>query len=873
MPQSEVIGSGIPALDHILQGLRLGDNVVWQVDELGNYLKVVRPFVAQALRDSRTVVYVQFMPRSGILEPDPRIITKEVDPRPGFDSFSAQVSKIIEEKGREVFYVFDNLSALVADWATDELLGNFFQLTCPYLRELDTIAYFALTRGRHSHRAVARIRDTTQLLIDLYHIEECLYVHPLKVWDRYSSQMFLPHLFSKGTLTPVFGSGDASAISKTASKRPLKVRADSLAPWDSVFRKLSQYDEDELDHLESTTEILVLKQELSRMIIGTHPEYMRLADQYLSLKDLLGIRNRLIGSGCIGGKAAGMLLARRILLRDNEGTDFSKILEEHDSFYIGSDVFFTFLVNNDLFRSRLRLTRNSHLTPEQFARVEQRFLEGRFPRDIMEQFRDLLDYFGQAPIIVRSSSLLEDGFGNAFAGKYRSEFCANQGNPEVRMRAFLRAVKLVYASSVNPDALSYRRQRGLGNADEQMAILVQRVSGMRYQRYFFPQLAGVAFSYNLYRWSDRIDPRQGIMRLVFGLGTRAVDRVGGNYPRMIPLSNPQLRPEIGLKIASYSQRELDLLDLAANDFRSRQVAEVIADGDYPNLHLFLSFMEDGYVRDPGGRRLKTLKNSILTFNNLIAQTDFIKHMKALLARLETAYGYPIDTEFTASIDAAGRAKINLLQCRPMRLAGLTEVATVPQDIAPGRILFRAGRTISGGNVPHIRYIVYIDPEGYAGKASMEAKREMGRIVGQLNRHPDLSRCPTMLMGPGRWGSSNVMLGVNTSYADINNTSVLVEMAREAAGHIPDVSYGTHFFLDLVESRIIYLPLYPDDPKSAFNQEFFTQPSNILSCFLPDAKHFEAFIKVIDVAAVTDGKYAQVVADPRTQEALCFISPS
>jgi len=544
MPQSEVIGSGIPALDHILQGLRLGDNVVWQVDELGNYLKVVRPFVAQALRDSRTVVYVQFMPHSGILEPDPRIITKEVDPRPGFDSFSAQVSKIIEEKGREVFYVFDNLSALVADWATDELLGNFFQLTCPYLRELDTIAYFALTRGRHSHRAVARIRDTTQLLIDLYHIEERLYVHPLKVWDRYSSQMFLPHLFSKGTMTPVFGSGDASAISKTASKRPLKVRADSLAPWDSVFRKLSQYDEDELDDLESTTEILVLKQELSRMIIGTHPEYMRLADQYLSLKDLLGIRNRLIGSGCIGGKAAGMLLARRILLRDNEGTDFSKILEEHDSFYIGSDVFFTFLVNNDLFRSRLRLTRNSHLTPEQFARVEQRFLEGRFPRDIMEQFRDLLDYFGQAPIIVRSSILLEDGFGNAFAGKYRSEFCANQGNPEVRMRAFLRAVKLVYASSVNPDALSYRRQRGLGNADEQMAILVQRVSGMRYQRYFFPQLAGVAFSYNLYRWSDRIDPSQGIMRLVFGLGTRAVDRVGGNYPRMIPLSNPQLRPEI-----------------------------------------------------------------------------------------------------------------------------------------------------------------------------------------------------------------------------------------------------------------------------------------------------------------------------------------
>ncbi len=872
MPQSKAFGSGIPALDVILQGLRLGDNVVWQVDGLDNYLKVARPFVSQALQDRRTVVWVQFMPHSRVLEPDPRMITKEVDPRPGFDSFSAQVNKIIEEQGREVFYVFDNLSALVADWATDELLANFFQLTCPYLRELDTIAYFALTRGQHSHRAVARIRDTTQVLIDLYHIEDRLYVHPLKVWDRYSSQMFLPHLYAEGTLTPVFGSGDASAISKTASKSPLKVKAASLAPWDSVFRKLSQYDEDQLDPLESTSEILVLKEELSRMIIGTHPEYMRLADRYLSLKDLLGIRNRLIGSGCIGGKAAGMLLARRILLKDLEDIDYSEVLEEHDSFYIGSDVFFTFLVNNDLFRSRLRLTRNSQLTPEQFEKVEQRFLEGRFPHDIMEQFRDLLDYFGQAPIIVRSSSLLEDGFGNAFAGKYRSEFCANQGSPEVRMRAFLRAVKLVYASAVNPDALSYRRQRGLGNADEQMAILVQRVSGMRYKRYFFPQLAGVAFSHNLYRWSDRIDPKQGIIRLVFGLGTRAVDRLGGNYPRMIPLSNPQLRPEIGSKIASYSQRELDLLDLSANDFRSKQVAEVIADADYPNLHLFLSFMEDGYVRDPGGRRLKDLRNGILTFNNLLTQTDFIKLMRALLAKLETAYGYPIDSEFTASVNAEGKVKINLLQCRPMRLAGLTEVATVPTDIAPDLILFRASRTISGGNVPHIRYIVYIDPEGYARKASMGVKQELGRIVGQLNRHPDISLHPTMLMGPGRWGSSNVTLGVNTSYADINNTSVLVEIAREEAGHLPDVSYGTHFFLDLIESRIIYLPLYPDDPKAAFNQKFFSESPNMLSQLLPDARYFETFVKVIDVPSAADGKYVQVVADPRTQEALCFISP-
>ncbi len=245
---------------------------------------------------------------------------------------------------------------------------------------------------------------------------------------------------------------------------------------------------------------------------------------------------------------------------------FLQILEAHDSFYIGSDVFFTFLVNNDLFRLRLQLTRSSHISDDEFGEVERRFLEGKFPPEIIEQFGNMLDYYGQAPIIVRSSSLLEDSFRNAFAGKYRSEFCANQGSSEERLEAFLRAVKLVYASAVNPDALSYRRAMGLENRDEQMAILVQRVSGMPYKKYFFPSLAGVACSRNLYAWTDRIDATKGLIRLVFGLGTRAVNRVGNDYPRMIAISHPELRPEYGVRIAKYSQWEADVLDLEKNEF-------------------------------------------------------------------------------------------------------------------------------------------------------------------------------------------------------------------------------------------------------------------------------------------------------------------
>ncbi|HUH66863.1 MAG TPA: PEP/pyruvate-binding domain-containing protein, partial [Syntrophales bacterium] len=574
--------------------------------------------------------------------------------------------------------------------------------------------------------------------------------------------------------------------------------------------------------------------------------------------------------GQIGGKAAGMLLARRILEKSDQ--DFSQILEAHDSFYIGSDVFFTFLVNNDLFRLRLQLTRGSHISHDEFGEVEHRFLEGKFPQEIIEQFSNMLDYYGQAPIIVRSSSLLEDSFRNAFAGKYRSEFCVNQGSSEDRMEAFVRAIKLVYASALNPDALSYRRAMGLENRDEQMAILVQRVSGLPYKKYFFPALAGVACSRNLYAWTDRIDASKGLIRLVFGLGTRAVNRVGNDYPRMIAISHPELRPEYGVRVAKYSQWEADLLDLEKNEFVTVPVEDVLSNRDYPNLHLLISLLSDGYMLDPFMGRLDgSSQRLILTFNNLINRTAFIKILDSMLARLEEAYGHPVDTEFTASIDTGGQIRINLLQCRPMTVPGVVGSVSFPDNVPGEHVLFRASRTISGGIISDIKYILFIDPKRYAAVESIDVKKSLGRIVGSINTHPLIKQGKIMMMGPGRWGSSNIDLGVNVSYADINNTGILIEIGREEAGHLPEFSYGTHFFLDLVEAGIIYIPVYPSDPEADFNHKFFQSSPNVLAELLPDASKFEDVLQVIDVPATTDGKFAKVIADPQRQMAICYIA--
>ncbi len=864
--------SGVSQFDEIIQHLRMGDNVVWQVDELEEYAYFAEPFAAQALRDGRRLVYMRFAPHPPILKGLPGLVTVALDPHAGFDAFSAEVHQAISEQGREAFYVFDNLSALVAEWATDELLANFFQVTCPYLFELDTIAYFALIRGQHAHGAVARIRDTTQLLIDVYRVRDTMYLHPLKVWERYSPQMFLPRIMSGENWTPVIYSGEAAEVSGMAMKQPLRSREKSIAPWKSVYRKLIQYRECGADISDGGPEITPLKQELSRMVIGNHAEFNRLVDDHLTVEDLLSVRDRMIGSGRIGGKAAGMLLARRILCSGAGGkTDFLQVLEPHDSFYIGSDVFFTFLVNNELFRTRLHLSRGSPLSCEEFEEVEQRFLEGKFPPAIVEQFQDMLDYFGQAPIIARSSSLLEDSFGNAFAGKYRSEYCVNQGSPEQRLEEFMRAVKLIYASTLNPDALSYRRARGLVESDEQMAILVQRVSGMTYRNYFFPALAGVAFSRNLYAWTDRIDPQKGMIRLVFGLGTRAVNRVGDDYPRMIAISHPQLRPETGMRIAKYSQWDMDLLDLKDNQFITAHIEDVLEKRDYPNLHLLVSLLADGFLVDPYLGRLEGSEGRfVVTFNNLINRTDFVGIIGEMLERLEAAYGHPLDTEFTASVNAAGQVRINLLQCRPMRLPGAFGPVTFPEDLPKERVLFRSTRTISGGVVPDIRWLLYIDPRKYASIATQEIKKTLGRTVGLINKHPEIARSGIIMMGPGRWGSSNIDLGVNVTYADINNASVLVEIAREEAGHVPEVSYGTHFFLDLVEAKIIYLPVYPGDPGADFNGAFFDAEPNALVELVPEAAKFADYISLFDLGSGQGARRATVVADPHSQRAVCYL---
>jgi pyruvate,water dikinase len=863
-------GTGIPQLNALLQGLFPGDNLVWQIDDLREYSQFALPFAHQALCEGRSCVYLRFGSHPPVLPAEPGIEIISVDPKPGFDHFTKTIHDIITERGGLASYVFDNLSSLVSQWATDELLADFFQVTCPYILKLEALAYFALTYGQHSYQAIARIKSTTQILINIYRADSALYLHPQKVLGRYSAEMFLPHRITDLEWQPVFESGEAATISSGSFHEPLIKETPGKSPWESIYARLLQYQRTAGEETQLPAEITALKREYIHMVIGEHREFARIAEKYLSLDDLIAIRGRLIGSGRIGGKAAGMLLARRILLAEPGEIDFARVLDPHDSFFVGSDVFFTFLVNNNLFQIRLDLTRNQHLSHEEYETVQQLFLKGDFFPEIVAQFRNMLDYFGQAPIIVRSSSLMEDSLGNAFAGKYRSEFLVNQGNPEERLSAFLQAIKLVYASTLNPDAIAYRHRQGLSESDELMAILVQRVSGMPYKHYFFPTVAGVGFSRNIYPWTSRIDPHKGLLRLVFGLGTRAVNRIGGDYSRMIALSHPELRPEIGAKIARYSQHNADVLDLETNELLSISLNKLLSPHyDYPHLEMLGSVLEDGLMCDLLFHSPSEIQPFVMTLDNLIRHTPFAQVMQNMLGVLDQAYGHAVDTEFTLHIADNNTLKINLLQCRGLRLPEELGKTEIPLNLPQENVLFRSAQAINGGTICDIRYILYIEPGIYAS-ASLESKHQLGRLIGRLTQSPQVTKDKIILIGPGRWGSTNIQLGVNVSYADISHAAVLAEVASEETGHIPEVSFGTHFFQDLVESQMIYMAIFPGQPDSQFNQAFFHTAPNSLLQVLPDAAGFASLIKLINVIEATGGLSVCVVADPISRQAVGYL---
>ena len=837
MAAFEKTKSGIPMMDDALQNIRLGDNVVWQVPSLDEFRYVAERFSNQAIADGRNLIYIRFAEHEPILTPREGLRIEHVELSHRFETFTVNIHNLIEREGYDTFYIFDCLSELEQAWSTDLMMGNFFHLTCPYLFILDTVAYFPLIRGRHSFDAIATIRDTTQLFLDVYKDEKDVFVRPMKVWNRYSQTMFQPYRLSREDNSfTVLGDGtEVSHFYSVMNKEATQAQDQNIDSWERFFSRTKLLHQNGVDVTEDCSKIC--------NIMLTRDSKMReLIKSNFTPEDYFEVHSRMVGTGMIGGKACGMLLSRKIV--ENHRPDIFERFEPHDSYYIGSDVFYAYIVDNGFWDLRIKQrTEEGYFTLA--GEFEKKIMEGKFPTGIEAEFRRILDYYGNDPVIVRSSSILEDGFGNAFAGKYESVFCGNQGDPEERLQKFEEAVKIVYASTMSMSALDYRKRRGLDKRDEQMAILVQRVSGSRYEGFFMPCTAGVGYSVSPYRMGSE-KPKSGMLRLVMGLGTAAVDRRTGSYPRLVSLDAPTkvLSTDMSDR-QQFSQRIVDAISADTNDVEGFDAMNICKSVPryLKNMIYSHNYETESRLRERGDWR----DVLFITCDGLTKNEQLMTDMRDILELIQTHYEYPVDTEYTINFAPDGSYVIDLLQCRPLQLTAEGDKITVPDGVDNRHILLETkGVSMGFSREIAIDGVVYIDPILYY-QMPYRRKYEIKEALSQVNWRFRNQGKHLLLLTPGRICTSSPELGVPSGFSDISEFSVIAEVSESKVGYIPELSYGSHIFQDLVEAGILYTAVFEKESTIAFSPDLLKEFADVTNGVTELADDIKGVLRVYDTS--------------------------
>ncbi len=511
-------------------------------------------------------------------------------------------------------------------------------------------------------------------------------------------------------------------------------------------------------------------------------------------------RGWLLGGGPVGGKAKGLAFAFYAL----QDTPLQEAVSlPPATFVVGAEIFQDFIHDNGL--------KWVFLEPDN-TRIELAFSKGILRDSFRRDLQKALELLGERPLAIRSSSLLEDSVQLSFAGKYDTCFSANIGGLDRRALELEDGIRSVWASLFNPAPRAYRKKHGYRDEDEAMAVLIQPIMGKPHGHLYYPELAGAAFSKVYRRPTPRVRKEDGLMRLCFGLGTRTVDRAKA---RVFYLTNPNLRPEGNQpgEIAQASQVEFDYIDRNFGSFMTADLKQFLPYilKHHKSVHSFVEIYTDNLLYWAGSS-LKRFSRPIFSFSALPVRHPYLfEIMRSLLTHLETTLEIPVDLEFTYDTESR---ELSLVQMRP--LAAYAEMAqvTVP-EVADEKLLLRGNRMVSNGVLEEAEHLVYVDPDLYGTDATFyEVAREVGRVNNLL------SGTKYILVGPGRWGSTNPDLGVPVKYNEICHCGCLVEVGIKESNFTPELSYGTHFFLDLDVDGVLYLPVFAGESGNTYNKAWF-----------------------------------------------------
>lgn len=504
------------------------------------------------------------------------------------------------------------------------------------------------------------------------------------------------------------------------------------------------------------------------------------------------------GEGSIGGKGRGIAFMARILSDPAAAKRFEgQRVVVPQTAAIGTEMFDDFLERNRLHRVAMESADD-----EEIARC---FLAGELDQRLVGDLAQFLKRV-DGPLAVRSSSISEDSLSQPFAGLYATCLIPNN-EPDFRdrLKSFLGAIKLVYASTFFANPKAYMEANRIAVEGERMAVIVQRIVGRRRGGHYYPDLAGVAQSYNYFP-VGYLKPEDGVAEMVMGLGTMAVG--GGNALRFSP-RHPGIMPQFGKPrdILARSQREFHALSLSptpqgpcAGGKGAIEALDLAAAEGHGLLSKFggVYSPEDDIIYEGLGRK----GTRVLMLRRALEDSSFplARILSNILDLGAAGMGCAVEIEFAADLAADGEpATFSFLQIRPLVSGEAAEGVDVPEAPDEG-CLALAGRAMGNGVIGGIRHLVYVRPEAFDTLRTAEIAQEIGRINASMVAAGE----SYILIGFGRWGTVNPRIGIPVAYAQVSHARVIAEIS--APGLEVEPSQVTHFFHNIASSRIGYLSI-------------------------------------------------------------------
>ena len=506
-----------------------------------------------------------------------------------------------------------------------------------------------------------------------------------------------------------------------------------------------------------------------------------------------------IGSGSLGGKAHGLAFIKKILAEKLDRTKYKNITVSIPRLtVITTDMFDSFMKKNNLYETAYSSSPDEVIANE--------FLKGSMPMDLAGDLMALISKV-HTPLAIRSSSLLEDAMYEPFAGVYATKMIPNnQLDTESRFHKLTEAIKFVYASTFFKEAKEYIKATGSKIEDEKMAVIIQEVVGLRYRDVFYPDISGVGRSYNFYPMG-KAKPENGVVNLALGLGKTIVDGgVSWTYSPSIPKAQPpygSIKALLNMtqnKFWAVNMGKLPMYDpIKETEYMLElEINDAEKDGTLENAASTYDASSESIKMGTSSKGPRIINFAPVLTLNTIPLNGLVKD---LLKICQEAAGSPVEIEFALTVDKSNsdKARFGFLQVRPMVVSN-EEVIIDDSEMNSPSALISTEHALGNGTNKFIKDIVYVKPQTFEAKHSPIIAEELEAVNSTLIK----TKTPYLLMGYGRWGSTDPWLGIPVNWGQISGSKVIVEAMLENMN--VELSQGSHFFHNITCFRVFYFSL-------------------------------------------------------------------